>query len=650
MIYVSFLLAMAVVIVTSAMLYYFVRTQENAFMRQVEQGATGMNTVLEDYKAQALYHAGFFSQYPGVAQAMEQKDGAALVRLLGPLAKEAKIDSVTISDDKGVVIARTHDPKTGDSVMNQMNVQMALKGTTFAAVEAGTVVKLSVRAGAPVRNQEGKIVGVVTPGYNASRDEIVDRVKQLFGVEATMFLGDERVATTIVRDGKRVIGTKVSESVADKVLKQGQNYAGRADILGQEYFTAYIPLLGADKKPLGIIFTGQSTAELTMEKNKMITMVSVIAVCVIAIGIFLTFLLAGRISGPITLLAGVAGKVAAGDLTQQVQVASGDEIGLLSGSFNSMVEQLRSLLTVVTNLTRTLADSSGELAEGAVQASSAASHAASAINDVVKGAELQRKSVAETTPEVGKMSAGIEKMADGVELAAAMADKAVKASDGGGKAIETAISQMARIETSVSGSARVVAKLGQQSQQIGQIVDTISGIAGQTNLLALNAAIEAARAGEQGRGFAVVAEEVRKLAEQSGEAAHQISALISEIQSDTQQAVTAMEQGAGEVSTGIRVVSDAGEAFRLIADLVRQVSGQVGIVAGAIGQITAGNEKMVAAMNQIEEVSTQTFDQTRRVLAATDQQSATMEGIIHSSRSLARLAEELQTAIARFKA
>jgi len=116
----------------------------------------------------------------------------------------------------------------------------------------------------------------------------------------------------------------------------------------------------------------------------------------------------------------------------------------------------------------------------------------------------------------------------------------------GGQTIELAIAQMGKIETTVNSSAQVVSKLGERSKEIGQIVATISGIAGQTNLLALNAAIEAARAGEQARGFTVVAEEVRKLAEQSQEATKKIAVLIGEIQGDTDNAVVAMNNGTRE--------------------------------------------------------------------------------------------------------
>lgn len=215
--------------------------------------------------------------------------------------------------------------------------------------------------------------------------------------------------------------------------------------------------------------------------------------------------------------------------------------------------------------------------------------------------------------------------------------------------MEQANEQMIHIEKAVTNSAEIVANLGERSKEIGQIVDTISGIAGQTNLLALNAAIEAARAGEQGRGFAVVAEEVRKLAEQSQEAAKHIAVLIGEIQEDTQHAVSAMADGTQEVQRGTEAVNTAGKAFLEIAGLIETVSGQVGDIAAAIQQMAGGSQQLVSSVKDIDTLSRDIAEQTQTVSAATEEQTASMEEIASSSHELAQMAEKLQTAIAKFR-
>ena len=183
---------------------------------------------------------------------------------------------------------------------------------------------------------------------------------------------------------------------------------------------------------------------------------------------------------------------------------------------------------------------------------------------------------------------------------------------------------MGQIEQTVTRSSSVVAKLGERSKEIGQIVDTISGIAGQTNLLALNAAIEAARAGEQGRGFAVVAEEVRKLAEQSQGAAKQIAGLIGEIRNDTDSAVVAMNEGTKEVRIGTEVVNNAGQSFRDIYTSVSDVTGQVREISAAIEQMAAGSQQIVSSVKEIDVISKDTSAQAQTVSAATEEQSASM--------------------------
>lgn len=314
-----------------------------------------------------------------------------------------------------------------------------------------------------------------------------------------------------------------------------------------------------------------------------------------------------------------------------------------------MVGNLRSLVREITNSSEQVAAASQELTANAEQSAQVAGQIAASITETARGADSQVSTVDNALQLVRKIAAGAQTEAKNTEQSIVIANKAVEAAAAGNEAVGLAVNQMGHIRETVENSAQVVAELGEQSKEIGQIVETISGIAAQTNLLALNAAIEAARAGEQGRGFAVVAEEVRKLAEQSQEAAKQIATLIGDIQGKTEQAVAAMADGTQEVRQGSSVVDQAGQVFRDIEGHIKAVAVIAQGTAGGMKRLVSHSQLIVDAMKEVEHISREISSQTQTVSAASEEQSAAMEEIASSSQHLAQLAEQLQDAVNRFK-
>ena len=397
---------------------------------------------------------------------------------------------------------------------------------------------------------------------------------------------------------------------------------------------------------------GYAFAQAQATGNQARTMTGIISLVALLAGIGIGIAISRSVVGALRMVTGDLIKLAKGDYSFTVPEASltkKDEIGIMAQAMDNMLKAMRGVIGQVSHSSEQLAASSEQLTASSEQAAQAANQVAEAITEVATGATNQLKTVDETSNVVEQLSAGIQAVAANASNVAATAQQTSTAAQEGGKAIQKATSQMAEIEKSVDDSAQLVSKLGERSQDIGAIVDTISGIAGQTNLLALNAAIEAARAGEQGRGFAVVAEEVRKLAEQSQDAAKQIAELIGQIREDTDKAVTAMNEGTHEVKTGIEVVNAAGKTFDEIVSLIGRVSDQVNDISAAIEQMAASSQHIVGSVKDINIISKEASLHTQSVSAATEEQLASMEEIASSSQELAKMAEALRNVVSQFR-
>jgi methyl-accepting chemotaxis protein len=458
--------------------------------------------------------------------------------------------------------------------------------------------------------------------------------------------------------GKKLIQTMKKEKSEYEAISQKSFEAKKANDAanvylhmqdaGKPYKTAVMAAEDLVQAVKEFVNTQQKAQEEKAKQIQYLLLIVNIIVASVAIGIGVY--VSRSISKPIQLITNSADELAKGNLQcDKLLINSSDEIGQLANSFNTMKENLRMLIKQVSDSSQHVAASSEELTAGAEQSAQATTQVAGTISEVAQGAEIQAKAVDAATLTVEQMSSGIQQVAANANAVSVMADKTTIAAGQGNRAVDAAISQMKSIEKSVIVSAQVVTKLGERSKEIGQIVDAISGIAGQTNLLALNAAIEAARAGEQGKGFAVVAEEVRKLAEQSQNASKQIAHLISDIQTETESAVSTMNDGTREVKVGAEVVNTAGQAFKEIVSLINDVSSQIKEITAAIQQMASGSQQIVASVQDIDRISKETAGQTQTVSAATQEQSASMEEIAASSQALAKMAEELQNAVSKFK-
>lgn len=338
----------------------------------------------------------------------------------------------------------------------------------------------------------------------------------------------------------------------------------------------------------------------------LITMVFILILSAV-VGTRLIGTLNRRLVIPVKEMAQIAGIAASGDLTAEIKIKAEDEIGQLAYALQDMIKQMRNMVNLVAQKAVAVAGSAEELNASALQTSTNAN---------------------ETAATMSQIATAITQVASNIQDISVAAVSTNENASGGKEGAVRVNQQMEVISHSSVEVSKGINGLNKKSQEINQIVGLITNIAAQTNMLALNAAIEAGRAGEQGRGFAVVAEEVRKLAEQSSQAAAEIKQLIAAIQKESNQAVESMQESSKQVDAGIRVVDEVNQAFNQIINAVETLGQQIQEAASAVEQTNAG---------------------VQEVAANTEEQTAAMEEVSALADNLSSLAAELNDLVGRFK-
>ncbi|MBV9604013.1 MAG: methyl-accepting chemotaxis protein [Solirubrobacterales bacterium] len=318
-------------------------------------------------------------------------------------------------------------------------------------------------------------------------------------------------------------------------------------------------------------------------------------------------------------------------------------------SFNAMSGQLRSMLSEVASAAGAVSAASEQMTSTSQEAGQATGEIAQAVGDVAQGAERQVVMVEETRRSADEVARALAEAATDAQHTAELGQEARRAAGDGVAAVAEASAAMQSVRDSSRAVTDAITGLAAKSEQIGAIVQAITGIAEQTNLLALNAAIEAARAGEQGRGFAVVAEEVRKLAEESQEAAAQISQLIGAIEVETSKTVAVVQEGAKRTDDGAGVVEQTREAFERIGAAVEDMTARVEQIAAASEETAAGAGRMQVSITEVAAVAEQSSASAEEVSASTEETAAATQQISSSARELAHTAETLEQLVARFR-
>ena len=539
------------------------------------------------------------------------------------------IQQFTVCDMKGIVLVRGHADKMGDTLsMNRRMVAAPLvEGRRIVGLEPGALIRLSLGAGVPLR-YEGKQVGVAVIGADLSSGEFVNSVKSSLDVECTIFLDDVRVSTTVMREGKPFINTKLNnDAIYNKVIRQSETFVHQNIIGDKNYDTIYWPWKDVSGKNAGIFFVGLSREVIAATQNQIVMYFLLAGLGLGLLLICMGVVMARAISRPLQQATAYAEQVAKGDFNGTLAITTKDEVGTLAQALGVMVENLKTKIGEADERSyeaaqqaekATAAMSEAQVAknkaeEGQKAILKAAGHveqvvtrllaAANDLNGQIatasRGAEHQREQVASCVTAMDEMNSTVLEVARSASFAAESAAKTKQKAESGSSIVNECIGAIGRVREEVGTLRTLMGNLGKEAEGIGEVITVINDIADQTNLLALNAAIEAARAGEAGRGFAVVADEVRKLAEKTMTATKEVTNVIRSIQDGTNKSIESVDRTGSNIGSAVELVNNSGLALSEIVDESVMSADQVRGIATAAEEQSATSTEISRTLSEI---------------------------------------------------
>ena len=503
---------------------------------------------------------------------------------------------------------------------------------------------------APIRHN-GQVVGVVTVDIGMTElEKYIEGIK--IGQNGHAFLLTQTGQFVAYMDSSKNLKEKIQEStdsamaeIGKKIMASSEPVLLESKAFGEDSYVLATPIGSSNLK---LVLVAPKADYMGPIHKAIYTSIGISLLVIILLCAAMWIIFQRRIETPIRTLMHHAQEIAEGQLGAVIEITNEDEIGRLSLSIRSMAEEIKKIIDDVNNMAQQVSAASEELFATADQSTQSMNEIASSVNDVSDGAKQQETHIMSAAGSIERITGNIENVNDLVQTTRSETEQSIQAMNENQTSMQEAVQQMANISQRIGEAQTAIVKLGEHSQEIGQIVDTISSIASQTNLLALNAAIEAARAGEQGRGFAVVAEEVRKLAEQSQEAAKRVADLIHTTGAYTETAVTEMGSSTEAVAKGSEAFTNTNKLFEQLVGHIQVVSQDMEVISQKVTQISTENGEVLRSSENLKQIGVRTAEETKHISESINVQQAAQSDITSASQSLAELAQDLQKLIGKF--
>lgn len=582
-----------------------------------------------------------------ILKAFANRDRETLANLTLPLMKQLEEQGVKQFQfhlPNATSFFRVHSPEEfGDDLSSfRHTVVKANNEQTIVEGLEGGVAGVGFRYVVPL-SYNGSSIGTVELGMGIT-EGLLEKFQENYSGNWTLYAIENESSQFMLSTGKEKESSIPKENI-NKLLNGEE-----IEYLDNTTKILAFPLTDFSGKVKWYLESEIDYTAMITQKNSYLYTILLAGIIISIIGLAIVFLFLRQILKPLSIISSDVEQIADGNLTIEPKTyTTKDEIGILSSSFHKMTSNLKALILGIQQKAQELSQNAISISHNALESKEETNEIVRSITSINDNTQQVKVACEETAKAVTEISRGIVRVADNTANIAEATNTMNDVTTQGSSSVQSAIGQMEAIQQHSIQFANIIGELKVDSDEIGQIMQLITGIAEQTNLLALNAAIEAARAGEAGKGFAVVADEIRKLADQTSNSASKVRTLIDEIQTKTEVAVQSMESSSTEIQEGTQLIYKVGTLFTTIQHAVQNLSTDIDDLSALSEQMSAGSEEVTASIQEIASMSVHSADSSSHVTVASDAQLATIAEIALATKALTNMSQELENNVNIFK-